>query len=49
MSRFKCRDKGCDGVIWPPKPEQKSGGLQRRTVEEVFDAEVREQEEELPF
>ncbi len=21
---YKCRDKGCDGVIWPPKPGQRS-------------------------
>lgn len=21
---FKCKDKGCEGVIWPPKPGQRS-------------------------
>ena len=21
---YKCRDKACDGVIWPPKPGQRS-------------------------
>jgi hypothetical protein len=30
---FKCRDKSCDGVIWPPKPGQKPAAVQTMAAE----------------
>ena len=35
---FKCRDRSCDGVIWPPKTEKSEAPA--RSVEET---------EEIPF
>jgi hypothetical protein len=46
---FKCRDRGCDGVIWPPKgghqveARDSEGGSQRT------DSRLAEMEEEIPF
>jgi hypothetical protein len=30
---FKCRDRSCDGVIWPPKPGQKAAAAEGATEE----------------
>jgi hypothetical protein len=38
---YKCRDRSCDGVIWPPKPAEKSP--------EQAKAETAEETEEIPF
>jgi hypothetical protein len=44
---FKCRDRSCDGVIWPPKGEK---GEKGEKVESPKAAEVTEvQTEEIPF
>jgi hypothetical protein len=37
---YKCRDRSCDGVIWPPKGEKVTEPALARTVEET---------EEIPF
>ena len=37
---FKCRDRSCDGVIWPPKGEKPESAKAEKAVEET---------EEIPF
>jgi hypothetical protein len=37
---FKCRDRSCDGVIWPPKGEPEKSDRAEKAVEET---------EEIPF
>jgi hypothetical protein len=37
---YKCRDRSCDGVIWPPKGEKAEPAQAERTMEEA---------EEIPF
>jgi hypothetical protein len=37
---YKCRDRSCDGVIWPPKGEKAESTRQEKPVEET---------EEIPF
>jgi hypothetical protein len=50
---FKCRDKSCDGVIWPPKTEKKAtddGPLPpARPIDEVVKELDLEAADELPF
>ena len=29
---FKCRDRSCDGVIWPPRGERKGGAPKREPL-----------------
>ena len=37
---FKCRDRSCDGVIWPPKGEKADAPKSEKRAEET---------EEIPF
>jgi hypothetical protein len=32
---FKCRDRDCDGVVWPPKPPRASKRAAKREDEPV--------------
>jgi hypothetical protein len=41
---YKCRDRSCDGVVWPPKGEKGEKGESAKTIEST---EV--QTEEIPF
>jgi hypothetical protein len=43
---YKCRDRSCDGVIWPPKPG-KNENAERGEKPEV--AKYSEETEEIPF
>jgi hypothetical protein len=53
---FKCRDRNCDGVIWPPRPAAKRAARQERETEEHAAAPAGTAEsgaslgsEEIPF
>jgi len=39
---YKCQNRSCDGVIWPPRPAEERGAAQSSAV-------VGAEEEELPF
>ena len=41
---YKCRDRSCDGVIWPPKP----GKAEKADKAEPVKA-LSEETEEIPF
>jgi hypothetical protein len=44
---YKCRDRSCDGVIWPPKPgkNEKPEKADRSEAAKSFSEET----EEIPF
>jgi len=44
---YKCRDRSCDGVIWPPKPAKADKGDKGEKVEPV--KAPSEETEEIPF
>ena len=48
---FKCRNRSCDGVIWPPREKQVGGSTQRPGEPEPRPAAevLAEEEGELPF
>ena len=43
---YKCRDRSCDGVIWPPKPGKNE---KSEKVEKTDMARYSEETEEIPF
>lgn len=45
---FKCRDNGCDGVIWPPKPESATAGA-KPGRETAADEAWEPDESQIPF
>jgi hypothetical protein len=44
---YKCRDRSCDGVIWPPKPGKNEKGEQSEKPESA--KTLSEETEEIPF
>jgi hypothetical protein len=44
---YKCRDRSCDGVIWPPKGEKAEKAEKVETPKVAEGIEV--QTEEIPF
>jgi hypothetical protein len=46
---FKCRDRSCDGVIWPPKGERAADAAAETPKAGGAEPLVPEVEEELPF
>lgn len=45
---FKCRDRDCDGVIWPPKPPRAVGKRAAKRTEESAAEEVLTSADEAP-
>ncbi|HEY4670488.1 MAG TPA: hypothetical protein VIG78_00365, partial [Gemmatimonadaceae bacterium] len=48
---YKCQNRSCDGVIWPPKPAVtvSDGGAKEQKSVASTDAALVGSEEELPF
>src|SRR5690349_17194893 len=47
---YKCRDRSCDGVIWPPKPAKAEKGDKTDKAEKVEPVKaLSEETEEIPF
>ena len=45
---FKCRDRDCDGVIWPPKPPRSVGKRATKRDDEAVENEVITTADEAP-
>jgi hypothetical protein len=45
---FKCRDRDCDGVVWPPKPQRAVGKRAPKSEEEPVRQEVLASADEAP-
>lgn len=46
---FKCRDRGCDGVIWPPRPGRAAAPAEPEEFVDMVKQVEQEQNEDLPF
>lgn len=46
---FKCRDRSCDGVIWPPKPGDKQKVAANDRNFDDFPAALEDRADDLPF